>query len=149
MTEDPFGRVKNAELFIQGRLIRVELDFRTSSADPMTDQAQLKWQGNPITETGTDLTGLDFQMLADTKPPLAYCLPLVDEKYYSPRESLRYWVTLLLRPVEGSRGTYERFGLSDMTEKARDAFQQAESLELSEEEYLESHGKGIYTMRIV
>ena len=36
-----------------------------------------------------------------------------------------------------------------MKEKARDAFEKAESLELSEEEYLQSHGNGIYTMRIV
>ena len=143
--EDPFGQVKSAEMLIQGRLIRVELEFLTSSPNPLTE---LKWQGNPITEIGTDLTRLDFEMSTDTRPPLAYCLPLIDEKYYSPRESPRHWVTLLLRPVEGSPGTYERFGLSDMTEKARDAFRQAESLELSEKEYLESHGKGIYTIRI-
>ena len=40
MTEDPFGQGKSAEMLIQGRLIRAEMELRTSSADPLTSQAE-------------------------------------------------------------------------------------------------------------
>ena len=52
--------------------------------------------------------------------------------------------------VEGSRGTYEPFAESEVGDKGRRAFQQAEnSMELSEEEYLSRYENGIYTICIM
>ena len=142
-TEDPFGRVKSAEMIIRGRLIRVELELEASSTDILSRVSQLKWQGSVLEKVAR----LDFEMSANTRPPLAYCLPLVNEKYNGPNSS--QWVSLLLRPVEGSRGICERFGLSDRAERNRDAVQRADLMELPEEEYISSHGNGIYTIRLV
>ena len=75
-------------------------------------------------------------------------MPFVEEKYDG-LPPWWYWIGLVLRPIEGSRGTYERFRCSHVTEKGREAFQQAESIDLSEDGYIRSHGKAIYTVCII
>lgn len=82
VSEDSFGQVKRAKIFIQGRLIRVELDLpRGFAADGPIALAQLKCQGESLIETGKGWARLDLLMSAKIKPPSAYFMPLMDEKY--------------------------------------------------------------------
>lgn len=145
--EDPYGQVKSAKIFLQGRVIRVGLDMPPGMATKGGELAKLNWQGESLVESlgGPGLAHLDFLMSAQNIPPSAYFIPLVAEKYGS-----RDWVGLVLRPVQGSRGTYERFAESEVADQGRRAFQQAEnSMKLLEEEYLSEHGNGIYTICVL
>lgn len=151
--EDPYGQVKSAQIFLQGRLIRVGLDLPPAFATNGGELAKLNWQGESLMESlgGPGLARLDILMSAQNIPPSAYFMPLVDEKYDSPASPRQGdWIGLVLQPVQGSRGTYERFATSEVGDKGRRAFQQAEnSMDLSEEEYLSNHGNGIYTICIM
>ena len=151
--EDPYGQVKSAKIFLQGRLIRIGLDLPPALATQGGELAELNWQGESLMESlrGPGLARLDLLMSAQNIPPSAYFMPLIAERYDSPSSSQQGdWIGLVLRPVEGSRGTYERFAEGDVADKGRRAFQQAEnSMKLSEEEYLSKHGNGIYTICII
>ncbi|KAK3171912.1 hypothetical protein OEA41_003996 [Lepraria neglecta] len=146
LTDDIFGQVKSAELLIKGSLLEIELEFQAQSRHQLVTTAHLQWRRETFTKIGEDVIDLDFATSADSAPTSTYCMPFIREKYGESPETL---VSLLLERVPGSPGMYQRFGGCDLVRGIRHVLGMARFRELSKDEYIKSHGNGMYTIVIV
>ena len=154
VTDDIFGQVESAEICMKGSLFKVDFEFNVRTADQLVSMALLQWQGKTFTKFGQDSTNLDFETSVNTKPESIFCLPIVSETYehLSPvsktYEQKHYDICLLLEPVTGKKGVYQRYGICDLV-KAFDIIQEAKMFPLDEDLYVQAHREGIYTIVII
>lgn len=148
VTDDIFGQVESAEICMKGSLFKVDFEFNVRTADQLVSMALLQWQGKIFTKFGQDSTNLDFETSVNTKPESIFCLPIVSEIYEYKHEQKHYLICLLLEPITGKKGIYQRYGICDLV-KAFDIIQEAKKFPLDEDLYVQAHGEGIYTIVII
>ena len=141
VTDDIFGQVESAEICMKGSLFKVDFELNVRTADQLVSMALLQWRGKTFTKFGQDSTNLDFETSVNTKPESIFCLPIVSETY----EQKHYLICLLLEPITGKKGIYQRYGICDLV-KAFDIIQEAKIFPLDENLYVQAHGEGIYTI---
>lgn len=145
VTDDKYGHVKSAEAYVKTSLFEVDLDFRGLSPEQLVVKAPVQWQARTITGSGEDLIDFDLKMSANTKPSITFCVPLMIDHNNGNETAM----CLLLEPIQGKRGFYQRFGRFDLVKDMKRVFEEAKQFPLDEERCIESHGQGLYKIVLV
>ena len=148
VSDDEFCEIKeSAEAVLKGLVFEVELEYiSVRSSDQLLGLANIKWQGSILTADGRNVADLDIDPFINTKPSSVFCMPLVLYNY-EPENSEA--ACLLLEPVTGRKGFYQRIGRIDFSRNRQSVLTEAKSTRLAETRYEEYHGEGIYTVVLV
>ena len=147
VSEDEFCEVESAEAVMKGLVFEVELEFLGLPLNQLLDLAKIKWQGRILTADGHNVANLDIEPSINTKPTAVFCMPLVALDTNDPDSSEAG--CLLLEPVTGRNGVYERIGRSDLSKHRRRVLTEAKATKLPETRFVEYHGEGVYTVVLI
>ena len=146
VTDDDFCEVKSAQAIMKAQVFEVDLDFPGRSPDQLFDLARIKWQDRMLTVDGHNVASLDIGTAAKTKPSSLFCMPLIlDTDDPDSSEA----ACLLLEPVTGRKGHYQRIGRLDLSKDRHRVLTEAKLTKLAETRYLEYHGEGTYTVILI